>query len=968
MLSFNVRTTPAITVSHCRWAALSLLVLASGCTSGDTTSPPTPSPVDAVSVTPPTATMVLDEERTLTAATTAGGQTVTGRTIQWSSSAATVATVNGQGVVKAVRAGSARITATSEGKSGSSDIEVRNPVPTIASLAPSGGAAGGAAFTLTVDGTGFASDATVRWNGQNRATTFVSRTRLTAAITAADIASAGTAAITVMNPEPGGGASAASTFTIAPPAVATVTVAPTSAQLVPGETRTLVATLRDAGGAELTGRTVTWSSGATAIASVSTGGVVTGVAPGTATITATAEGQAGTSAITVVPGGMLSAAGGQITAGTVFIDAPAGAVSAPTAVSVVADANPPAHTRLVAGTAFMLAPAATTFAQPVTLRIGWTAAQEAGGANPSLYAMHRWNGTAWVALADRVTDATARTARGRTTAAGLFAIIELTSSPVPVLTAVSPAAVDAGSVATLVTLTGSSFVAASEVLVNDVAIATTFVSATQLTATLSAAQLATAGTLSIRVRTPAPGGGTSAAQTFTVRTPSGTIINVNTTSLFPTIGTDCTLRNAVQAANTNAAVGGCPAGHASLPDVIVLPAGTYSVTLTLNFTDPSGAILRGTTRASTVLDGNETTRIITTATTAGLLRVESLTLQRGSSMSGGSGAAIRTGNALTIDNVSFMNNRALGEGGAIDASVEGPPVIISNSVFSGNEADEGGAIETQSTLTITNTTFINNRARLQQGGALEVGDMLLTITDSDFINNRADTREGGAIAKFGGSAVITNSIFTGNSTVQEGGAVWLWDNAADVIITGSTFSNNSSGLEGSAVRIAEGTLQVTNSTFHNNTSPAGGTIHVGNAAATLRHVTITGATSGGALRSNATVGSITITNSILANNSGGNCAGSGTRTSLGGNVQTDGTCGLNLSTDKTVGDVLLGPLQLNGGRTQTRVPATGSPAIDAAVTAQCTATDQMGATRPKGAACDAGAVETGLAGAILRRR
>jgi len=85
--------------------------------------------------------------------------------------------------------------------------------PTISSLNPSSATAGGAAFTLTVNGTNFVNGSTVRWNGANRTTTYVSATQLKAAITAADIAKAGTAAVTVANPGTGG-TSTAATFTV----------------------------------------------------------------------------------------------------------------------------------------------------------------------------------------------------------------------------------------------------------------------------------------------------------------------------------------------------------------------------------------------------------------------------------------------------------------------------------------------------------------------------------------------------------------------------------------------------------------------------------------------------------------------------------------------------------------------------------------------------------------------------------
>src|SRR5437867_11914050 len=84
-----------------------------------------------------------------------------------------------------------------------------------------------------------------------------------------------------------------------PPAVASVDVTPPSASVQAGQTVQLTATPKDANGAPLSGRTVTWSSSNTTVATVSNSGLVSGVTPGTATITATSEGKSGTSSITV---------------------------------------------------------------------------------------------------------------------------------------------------------------------------------------------------------------------------------------------------------------------------------------------------------------------------------------------------------------------------------------------------------------------------------------------------------------------------------------------------------------------------------------------------------------------------------------------------------------------------------------------------------------------------------------------
>jgi hypothetical protein len=83
-----------------------------------------------------------------------------------------------------------------------------NPAPLVYEpLQPTSVAPGGSAFTLTVQGTEFVSGASVEWNGAALPTTFVSTTKLTASVSSSDIATPQTAAITVVNPTPGGGTS-----------------------------------------------------------------------------------------------------------------------------------------------------------------------------------------------------------------------------------------------------------------------------------------------------------------------------------------------------------------------------------------------------------------------------------------------------------------------------------------------------------------------------------------------------------------------------------------------------------------------------------------------------------------------------------------------------------------------------------------------------------------------------------------
>src|SRR5256885_8754560 len=98
------------------------------------------------------------------------------------------------------------------------------------------------------------------------------------------------------------GGSWAFTVTAVTVPVATVTVSPASASVPAGQTAQLTATPKDASGNSLTGRTITWASSNTSVATVSSSGLVRGVVAGSATITATSETEGGASAVTGTAG------------------------------------------------------------------------------------------------------------------------------------------------------------------------------------------------------------------------------------------------------------------------------------------------------------------------------------------------------------------------------------------------------------------------------------------------------------------------------------------------------------------------------------------------------------------------------------------------------------------------------------------------------------------------------------------
>jgi uncharacterized protein YjdB len=252
-------------------------------------------PVASVTVIPGTVAMVVGQTAPLAVAThNASGATVTGRAVVWSSSSTTVASVDANGLVTAVHAGSTTITATSEGVAGTAALTVANvPVGSVrldaSTLALNVGATAPVQATvLDANGT-VVTDRTVTWSSSNALVATVSSTGVVTGV------AAGTATVTATAE----GKTASVSVTVSPPPVGTVTVSPASKSLTVGQTTVLAVTVKDASGATLTDRTVVWSTSNGAVASVSQAGVVTALAAGTVTITATSGGKSGASAITV---------------------------------------------------------------------------------------------------------------------------------------------------------------------------------------------------------------------------------------------------------------------------------------------------------------------------------------------------------------------------------------------------------------------------------------------------------------------------------------------------------------------------------------------------------------------------------------------------------------------------------------------------------------------------------------------
>ncbi|HEV2670990.1 MAG TPA: Ig-like domain-containing protein, partial [Gemmatimonadales bacterium] len=251
--------------------------------------------VASVSVSPASATVSVNQSVHLTATPKdANGNALIGRAITWSSSNTSVAVADVNGNVTGLATGSATITATSEGQSGTATITVTDvPVASVTVTPASASVAAGSTVQLTAtakDANGnILSGRIVTWSSTNTAAAVVNTSGRVTGM------AAGSATIRATSE----GQSGTSAITVTAVPVASVTVTPASASVAAGNTVQLTATPKDANGNTLSGRVVTWSSNNTAAAVVNASGLVTGMAAGSATITATSEGQSGTSAITV---------------------------------------------------------------------------------------------------------------------------------------------------------------------------------------------------------------------------------------------------------------------------------------------------------------------------------------------------------------------------------------------------------------------------------------------------------------------------------------------------------------------------------------------------------------------------------------------------------------------------------------------------------------------------------------------
>lgn len=311
---------------------------------------------------------------------------------------------------------------------------------------------------------------------------------------------------------------------------------------------------------------------------------------------------------------------------------------------------------------------------------------------------------------------------------------------------------------------------------------------------------------------------------------------------------ECSLREAVAIANrVFDPSNDCPLVTSSNPwDTIQFAAAlggtTLTVTSALSLNSPAFVTIQGpspTLASSIKIDGNDATRLFDIAVGANVT-LKYLTLQHGKTTGtspDADGGGIRNAGALTLNSCALQINSTIGGNGGAVANTGFLTVLAST--LSNNFAYSGAAIFSGNSLSISHGYIANNGAYIEGGGIDLRGTA--TITYTTIATNSAGANGGGGIFIAPGAALnMSTSMVGGNSTTGSGGGI---ESFAQFAVSNSTFNGNTATGFGGAVNneIASATANtIAASTFAANSSAGGNAIAALQGGISLRHSLLAG--------------------------------------------------------------------------------------------------------------------------------
>jgi uncharacterized repeat protein (TIGR01451 family)/CSLREA domain-containing protein len=378
----------------------------------------------------------------------------------------------------------------------------------------------------------------------------------------------------------------------------------------------------------------------------------------------------------------------------------------------------------------------------------------------------------------------------------------------------------------------------------------------------------------------------SAASTITVTT---TDDELNTDG-------DCSLREAIQAANTDTAVDACTAGSGA--DTIVVPGGTYTLAISganeeANATGDldvgADVTITGAGSGSAIVAGPAgwNDRIFDVGLLAnGTATVSGLTVS-GGNVDGPGGGIRENGNFLdlTLSDVALSGNTATGDGGGLFSSSLGSQVFTNVTATNNTAVGAGGGILTaNASSTMMNLTLTDNESTGgtsgAAGGGAYISDQSATITGLTATGNRATLY--GGLALFGGGGVLEDATISGNTADNIGGGLHVGDGwtIRRASISGNQSVGESGGIEAVGDAVIEDTTVDGNTALEPlvGTAVGGGIFGLG---FTLERVAVTNNTAtgfGGGVAVSCCLATH-LTNVTISGNSGGGFAGGGRDTS-----------------------------------------------------------------------------------------